>query len=87
MTTINELLRATEPTTCKTEYWGNGKNGYYGGEMIIAEVENHTIAAEDEIRRYSYRWHKRLWCYEIDGQKFYHRSTFKAALRRIGVEC
>ena len=82
--TLNRLLRYTQPSGRMKEYHGNGKNAWMGA-TYYARCCGHNIKAVQVSRRYSYRYHKTETTYYLDGESIYHRSTFKAALRKLGI--
>ena len=83
MTSLQHLLDVTEPSGLKQEYHGNGSNAWHGPTTYTARKKGYKIKAVQSSHRYSYRWHKTKTVYYIDDEVFYHRSTFKAALRRL----
>jgi hypothetical protein len=59
-------------------YFGNGK-GVNDSPLktLTANVDGVIITATEERKRYSYRWHKRVWHYAINGVSVTRHKLFR----------
>jgi len=80
MTTKNAdgKYRIQRPSTYKSEYHGNGVNGWYGQ---TEEINGHVI--EYKSKRYSYRWHKMQVFF--DGHKLLTARDYEMAEAMINA--
>jgi len=81
---LQKFLSDHAPSACKQEYHGNGPDAWYGPDTYeYTDDKGNVIQIIETSRRYSYRWHKKEFAYYINDCRYYHRSSFKAALRRL----
>ena len=60
-------------------YMGNGKNAVRGTvKKLQAKTKGITVKAECNVVVYSYRWHKLVWTYYINGE-----IVNRAAVKRL----
>ncbi len=53
----------------RKSYFGNGKNATRGELYNLTITHNgHVVNFIKRVVVYSYRWHKAVWSYKIDGQ-------------------
>jgi hypothetical protein len=81
---LQNFLDNHAPSGLQREYHGNGPNAWYGPDTYEHTDNNgNVVKIVETSRRYSYRWHKKVFSYYINDCRYYHRSSFKAALRRL----